>query len=32
MAKGHTDDDVAYDEEGRASLNEDDKTIIFINL
>ena len=25
MAKGHTDDDVAYDEEGRASLNEDDK-------
>ena len=27
MAKGHTDDDVAYDEEGRASLNEDDKTI-----
>ena len=25
MAKGHTDDDVAYDEEGRASLNEYDK-------
>ena len=25
MAKGHTDDDVVYDEEGRASLKEDDK-------
>ena len=25
MAKGHTDDDVVYDEEGRASLKEDYK-------